>query len=50
MKAVSSQDYFGSTLKDSWGWEGHPRGWGETEAAYKAAAEMVQGWEKAGLG
>lgn len=48
MKAVSSQDYFGNTMKKFWGQEvGRERG--ETQAA-TAAAEVVQGWDKVGLG
>lgn len=48
MKAVSSQDYSGSTMKDFWGWEEGRKGVGETQAA-QAAAEMVQGRDKVGL-
>lgn len=48
MKAMSSQDYFGNTMKNFWGQE-VGRESGETQAA-KAAAEMVQGWDEVGLG
>lgn len=41
MKAVSSQDYFGNTMKKFWG-QAVGRESGETQAA-KAAAEVVQG-------